>query len=73
MARPALDYGRFDLFTRQDGGGNVIGEVHQRWHLWKRNYDLYIGETVHHLPPVDLYIKLCISLQTLYVGGVKRG
>lgn len=28
----------------QDGAGNVVGEVHQRWHLWKRNYDLYISE-----------------------------
>ena len=27
----------------QDGGGNVVGEVHQRWHLWRRLYDLYIG------------------------------
>ena len=31
----------------QDGGGNIVGEVHQRWHLWKRNYDLYIGEQPH--------------------------
>jgi hypothetical protein len=21
----------------------VVGEVQQRWHLWRRNYDLYIG------------------------------
>lgn len=32
------------LVVMQDGGGNVIGEVHQRWHLWQRNYDLYIGK-----------------------------
>lgn len=32
------------LMVVQDGGGNVIGEVHQRWHLWQRNYDLYISE-----------------------------
>ncbi|KAK9815898.1 hypothetical protein WJX72_011575 [[Myrmecia] bisecta] len=25
----------------EDGAGNVIGEVKQRWHLWQRNYDLY--------------------------------
>ncbi|PSC69495.1 Altered inheritance rate of mitochondria 25 [Micractinium conductrix] len=28
----------------EDGGGNIVGEVHQRWHLWKRNYDLYIDK-----------------------------
>lgn len=27
----------------EDGSGNIIGEVQQRWHLWRRNYDLYIG------------------------------
>ncbi|KAL4433405.1 hypothetical protein ABPG77_010258 [Micractinium sp. CCAP 211/92] len=27
----------------EDGAGNVVGEVHQRWHLWRRNYDLYIN------------------------------
>jgi hypothetical protein len=26
----------------EDGDGAVIGEVKQRWHLLKRNYDLYI-------------------------------
>ncbi|KAK9826339.1 hypothetical protein WJX74_010281 [Apatococcus lobatus] len=26
----------------EDGAGNVIGEVHQRWHLWQRNYAIYI-------------------------------
>ncbi|KAK2076287.1 hypothetical protein QBZ16_001219 [Prototheca wickerhamii] len=26
----------------EDGSGNIIGEVQQRWHLWRRNYDLYI-------------------------------
>ncbi|KAL4451629.1 hypothetical protein ABPG75_007291 [Micractinium tetrahymenae] len=27
----------------EDGAGNVVGEVHQRWHLWRRNYDLYMN------------------------------
>ena len=27
----------------EDGEGNEIGEVKQRWHLWKRKYDLYFG------------------------------
>ena len=27
----------------EDGEGNEIGEVKQRWHLWKRKYDLYLG------------------------------
>ena len=27
----------------EDGEGNEIGEVKQRWHLWRRNYDLYFG------------------------------
>lgn len=27
----------------EDGAGEVVGEVHQRWHLWQRNYDLYAG------------------------------
>lgn len=26
----------------EDGEGNTMGEVQQRWHLWQRNYDLYI-------------------------------
>ena len=26
----------------EDGEGSTIGEVQQRWHLWQRNYDLYI-------------------------------
>ncbi|BDA48458.1 Altered inheritance rate of mitochondria protein 25 [Coccomyxa sp. Obi] len=26
----------------EDGEGNLVGEVHQRWHLWKRKYDLYL-------------------------------
>ena len=26
----------------EDGEGNPVGEVHQRWHLWKRKYDLYL-------------------------------
>ncbi|WIA31346.1 hypothetical protein OEZ86_002247 [Tetradesmus obliquus] len=27
----------------EDPEGEVVGEVRQRWHLWKRNYDLYLG------------------------------
>jgi hypothetical protein len=23
--------------------GEVVGEVRQRWHPWRRNYDLYLG------------------------------
>jgi uncharacterized protein YxjI len=23
--------------------GETVGEVHQRWHLWRRRYDLFIG------------------------------
>ncbi len=26
----------------EDGEGTPVGEVHQRWHLWKRKYDLYL-------------------------------
>eukprot|EP00897_Mesotaenium_endlicherianum_P010193 jgi/Mesen1/9201/ME000591S08528 len=25
-------------------GGQVVGEVHRRWHLWRRLYDVYIGK-----------------------------
>ncbi|KAK9863287.1 hypothetical protein WJX84_002469 [Apatococcus fuscideae] len=28
----------------EDGEGNVVGEVHQSWHLWQRNYAIYIGK-----------------------------
>jgi len=28
----------------EDGGGGVIGEVRQQWHLLKRNYALYLGK-----------------------------
>lgn len=28
----------------EDGAGAVVGEVHQRWHLWRRKYDLYLGK-----------------------------
>jgi uncharacterized protein YxjI len=24
--------------------GDVIGEVRQRWHLWRRKYDLFMGK-----------------------------
>eukprot|EP00879_Flechtneria_rotunda_P017867 GHRR01018727.1.p1 GENE.GHRR01018727.1~~GHRR01018727.1.p1 ORF type:complete len:463 (+),score=113.14 GHRR01018727.1:109-1497(+) len=27
----------------EDPQGEVVGEVRQRWHLWRRNYDLYIN------------------------------
>ena len=27
----------------EDAEGNIVGEVHQRWHLWKRKYDLYLN------------------------------
>lgn len=27
----------------EDGEGAAVGEVQQRWHLWKRRYDLYLG------------------------------
>eukprot|EP00198_Chlamydomonas_reinhardtii_P007189 XP_001696525.1 phospholipid scramblase [Chlamydomonas reinhardtii] len=29
----------------EDGAGNVLGEIHQRWNLLKRNYDLYMGKS----------------------------
>ncbi|CAK9230308.1 unnamed protein product [Sphagnum jensenii] len=25
--------------------GEVVGECHRRWHLWRRNYDVYLGKT----------------------------
>jgi Scramblase len=28
----------------EDGTGAVVGEVHQRWHLWRRKYDLHLGK-----------------------------
>ena len=28
----------------EDGAGTLIGEVRQRFHLWQRNYDLYLGK-----------------------------
>lgn len=28
----------------EDGQGNPVGEVHRRWSLLKRNYDLYVGK-----------------------------
>ncbi|GMH43421.1 hypothetical protein BSKO_11343 [Bryopsis sp. KO-2023] len=27
----------------EDGEGEVIGSIHQRWHLYRRNYDMYLG------------------------------
>ena len=27
-----------------DGSGTLVGEVRQRWHLWRRQYDLYVGQ-----------------------------
>ncbi|GIL59690.1 hypothetical protein Vafri_14423 [Volvox africanus] len=29
----------------EDGAGNPVGEIHQRWNLMKRNYDLYINKS----------------------------
>lgn len=29
----------------EDGQDNVIGEIHKRWHLYQRNYDLYLDKT----------------------------
>jgi hypothetical protein len=46
---------------KQNGGGEVVGEVHQRWHLWQRKYDLYIGERLRKvkvLPVVPLDVSL---------------
>lgn len=28
----------------EDGAGEVIGEVQQRWHLWRRRYNLFLGK-----------------------------
>lgn len=28
----------------EDAVGEAIGEVRQQWHLWRRNYALYIGK-----------------------------
>ena len=28
----------------EDGAGERIGEVQQRWHLWKRRYELFLGQ-----------------------------
>ncbi len=28
----------------ENGAGEVIGEVHQRFHLWRRTYDLYMDK-----------------------------
>jgi hypothetical protein len=43
---PRIPLPTIRLSPVQDGEGNVVGEVQQRWHLWRRNYDLYIGEAV---------------------------
>jgi hypothetical protein len=32
-----------DLFMHARMQGEVVGEVRQRWHAWRRNYDLYLG------------------------------
>lgn len=29
----------------EDGEGNVVGEIQQRWHALRRNYDLYINKS----------------------------
>ena len=28
----------------RDGTGALLGEVNQRWHPWRRKYDLYLGK-----------------------------
>ncbi|KXS19886.1 hypothetical protein M427DRAFT_432509 [Gonapodya prolifera JEL478] len=28
-----------------DSNENLIGEVHQIWHLWRRKYDLFVDRT----------------------------
>lgn len=28
----------------EDGEGNVVGEVRQRFHVWQRNYDIYLDK-----------------------------
>lgn len=28
----------------ESGDGHPIGEIQQRWHLYKRNYDLYMNK-----------------------------
>lgn len=28
----------------EDGEGSPLGEIHQRWHLMRRNYDLYLDK-----------------------------
>ncbi|KAJ1986952.1 hypothetical protein H4R33_003089 [Dimargaris cristalligena] len=30
------------IYIRKPDNGEVIGEVHQEWHLWKRRYDLFV-------------------------------
>jgi uncharacterized protein YxjI len=29
--------------------GEVVGECHRRWHLWRRNYDVYLGYSLHSI------------------------
>ena len=33
--------------TVEDGSGAEIGEVRQRWHPWRRKYDLFPGHGSH--------------------------
>lgn len=35
----------------EDGEGNQIGEIQQRWHPWRRRYDLFIGK--HQFAAID--------------------
>lgn len=28
----------------EDGAGEKLGEVQQQWHLWRRNYALFVGK-----------------------------
>jgi len=32
------------LMYIEDAKGEVLGEIHQRWHIWRRKYDLYINK-----------------------------
>jgi len=32
------------LMYIEDTKGEVLGEIHQRWHLWRRKYDLYVNK-----------------------------
>lgn len=48
--KPLLSFSRPFFFinstisARDAATSQTIGEVHQRWHLWRRNYDLFTGK-----------------------------